>query len=557
VNLHLIRDAVRAKEIVTILLRYRFDQILEKTDTPAAWLTRIVPPVHEGLSLWRRIRLAIEELGPTFIKIGQVLSTRPDILPGDLIEELEGLQDEITPLNFDKIRPVIEKELGSSISEVFAEFNETPAASASLGQIYRARMRDSGREVAVKVQKPNIRKPIQTDLEILSWLAEQIHDNIPGLRPFDLPSVLEELKQGILRELDFSNEARNASVFNSLNQYPEKVFAPEVISEYTTPRLLICEWIDGTSPDKVNVDEESRREIARTGGNSFFSQIVITGFFHGDPHPGNILITADRRVCLLDWGLAGQLTARMRYALIDLFSACGKRDAAMVTRIALRLGRPPHRLQRTQLEKAITTVLFKHDADLKRMENIGKVILELIFVFGSNGIHVVRDYTLLAKAVISIERTSTLLDPDFSLASIGEPYIRKLNWERWNPTNLVRNSLGEWREKLTLLSELPQDLQRVLHQLEDGELPVVLEHRGVDRATNTIHHAFSRLSLAVIIGSLIIGSSLVINTGTEPLLWGYPAIGIVGYLLSAAIGAYVAFDILRSGRKRKPPKESH
>ncbi len=530
-NLHLIRDAVRAKEIVTILLRYRFDQILEKTDTPAAWLTRIVPPVHEGLSLWRRIRLAIEELGPTFIKIGQVLSTRPDILPGDLIEELEGLQDEITPLPFEKMRPVIEKELGTTIGEVFADFNETPAASASLGQIYRARMRDSGREVAVKVQKPNIRKPIQTDLEILSWLAEQIHDNIPGLRPFDLPSVLEELKQGILRELDFSNEARNASVFNSLNQYPEKVFAPEVFEAYTTSRL--------------------------TGGNSFFSQIVITGFFHGDPHPGNILITADRRVCLLDWGLAGQLTARMRYALIDLFSACGKRDAAMVTRIALRLGRPPHRLQRTQLEKAITTVLFKHDADLKRMENIGKVILELIFVFGSNGIHVVRDYTLLAKAVISIERTSTLLDPDFSLASIGEPYIRKLNWERWNPKNLVRNSLGEWREKLTQLTELPQDLQRVLHQLEDGELPIVLEHRGVDRATNTIHHAFSRLSLAVIIGSLIIGSSLVINTGTEPLLWGYPAIGIVGYLLSAAIGAYVAFDILRSGRKRKPPKESH
>jgi ubiquinone biosynthesis protein len=554
VKFHLIRDAVRTKEIVTILLRYRFDEILENTDTPASWLTRIVPPVKEGLSLWRRIRLAIEELGPTFIKIGQVLSTRPDILPRELIEELENLRDRITPLPFDKLRPVLEKELGQPVDEVFSQFDEEPTAAGSIAQIYRARMRDGDRDVAVKVQKPDIRKPIQTDLEIMKWLVDQIHENIPNLRPFDLPSVLEELRQGLLKELDFTLEARNASVFNSLNQFPEKVFAPEVLEAYTTSRLLIVDWVDGAGPEKADLDPQTRREVARTGGHSFFSQIVITGFFHGDPHPGNILVTPDNRICLLDWGLAGQLTARMRYALIDLFSACGKRDAAMVTRIALRLGRPPRRMQRNQLEKAVTTVLFKYDADLKRMENIGTVIFELIFVFGSNGIHVARDYTLLAKAIISIERTSTLLDPAFSLAEVGKPYIRKLNWERWNPKTLTRNFAGEWRDKLAQISELPEDLQRLLHQVEDGKLSIPLEHKGVNRATNTIHHAFSRLSLAVIIGSLIIGSSLVINTGTKPLLWGYPAIGIVGYVLSAAIGAYVAFDILRSGGKTKPDR---
>ena len=554
-KLHLIRDAVRTKEIVTILLKYRFDQVLERTDTPAAWLTRFVPAVKENLSIWQRVRLAIEELGPTFIKIGQVLSTRPDILPRDLIEELEKLQDRITPLPFEKIRPRLEKELGGPVEAVFADFNPEPAASASLAQIYRARLRDSGREVAVKIRKPGIRKPMQTDLEIMAWLAEQIHQNIPGLRPFDLPAVIEELKQGLLNELDFTVEARNASVFNSLNQFPEKVFAPEVVETLTTQRLLVSEWIEGVPPGRRHFSPGEAREIADAGGNSFFSQIVITGFFHGDPHPGNILVTPDKRICLLDWGLAGQLTSRMRYALIDLFSACARRDPAMATRIALQLGRIPHRMQRTQLEKAITTLLFKYDADLKRMENIGSVIFEMVFILGSNGIHVARDYTLLAKAIISIERTSTLLDPDFSLAAVGEPYIRKLNWERWNPANLSRTLLGEWREKLTRLSELPQDLQRLMHRLEDGELPLTLEHKGVNRATNTIHHAFSRLSLAVIIGSLIIGSSLVINTGVEPLLWGYPAIGILGYLLSATIGAYVAFDILRSGHVGKEHKD--
>ncbi len=547
-KLHLLRDAVRAKEIVTILLKYRFDQIFERSDLPAAWLTRLVPPIHENLSLWKRIRLAVEELGPTFIKIGQVLSTRPDILPLDLIRELEGLQDQIRPLPFEKMKPVLERELGCPMETVFCEFEIEPAASASLGQIYKARLREDNRRVAVKIQKPGLRKPIRTDLEIIAWLVEQMHRNLETLRPFDLPTVLEELKQGMLNELDFAIEARNASVFNSLNQFPAKVFAPEVIKAYTTSRLIVSDWVDGRPPGKAGLDPETAARIATTGGESFFSQIVITGFFHGDPHPGNILVTPDGRLCLLDWGLAGQLTRRMRYALIDLFDACAKRDPAMVTRVALQLGRTPHRMQRTQLEKAITTLLFKHEADLREMRNLGSVIFELVFIFGSHGIHVARDYTLLAKAIISIERTAILIDPKFNLASVGEPFIRKLNFERWNPSNLVPQLWGDWREKFTQLSELPQDLQRVLHRLEDGELPLKLDHRGVHRASNTIHHAFSRLSLAVIIGSLIIGSSIVIQTGIEPLVWGFSAIGLVGYLLSAAIGAYVAFDILRSGR---------
>lgn len=551
-KLSLIRDVVRAKEIIQILIRYRFDQLLQGSDAPANWLTRFVPPVREGLPLWRRVRLAIEELGPTFIKIGQVLSTRPDILPLPLIEELEQLQDKISPVPNEEILPLLEHELGGTIADIFEDFDPTPRAAASIGQVYRAKLRATGQWVAVKVQKPGLRKPIQTDLEILAWLAQQIHENIPDLRPFDLPSIVAELKRGLLQELDFTNEARNATIFSCLNQFQDRVFAPAVLDEFTTAKLLITEWIDGCPVSHIDLPTEARSQLARNGGDSFFSQIVITGFFHGDPHPGNLLVTPDRRICFLDWGLAGQLSSRMRHALVDLFAACRKRDAELIGRIATRIGHSRERTNRTQLEKSVTTVLFKYDADLRRMENIGKVIFELIYVFGSHGIHLARDYTLLAKAIISIERTSVLLHPDFNLARVGEPFIKKLQRERYSLQTVSRLILGDWRDKITDLSELPQDIQRVLHLFEDGKLPLVLEHRGVGRATNTIHHAFSRLSLAVIIAALIIGSSLVINTGVEPLLWGYPAIGLVGYLLSAAIGSYVAFDILRSGRRQKP-----
>lgn len=545
-KLSLIRDAVRAKEIVGILLRYRFDEFLSRLETPAAWLTRLTPAIKEGTPLYKRVRLALEDLGPTFIKIGQILSTRPDILQGELIEELEQLRENVRPVPFETVRVCVEKELGGPIENTFSVFEEAPRAAGSLGQLHRARMASTGQWVAVKVQRPSIRKPIQTDLEILTWFAQQFHQNFPEWRGFDLPSVMEELRQGLLNELDFAIEARNAAVFNSLNQFPDTVFAPEVIAELTTSRLLVTEWIDGQSPSKVQLDPAIAKRIAHSGGNSFFSQIVITGFFHGDPHPGNLLITPDHRICFVDWGIAGQLTTRMRHSLIDLFAACAQRDAEAVTRIALRLGRNSTRIHRIELEKAITTTLFKHETSLKRMEQIGKVIFELIFVFGSHGISVARDYTLLAKAVISIERTSTLLSPDFNLAAIGKPFVREANWQRNNPRRMLRSLFGEWQERLAKIAEIPEDTQRLLHRIEDESLPIHLQHRGIQQVGDTVHHAFSRLSLAVIIAALLISSSLVITTGVKPFLWGYPAIGIIGYLLSAAIGAYVAFDILRS-----------
>lgn len=550
-KLHLIRDAVRAKEIVTVLLRYRFDELLDHSDTPASWIAHIVPAVQADLPLARRIRLAIEELGPTFIKIGQVLSTRPDLLPNELIEELSSLRANVTPLTFADIQPLIEQELHQPFEACFAHFSEIPSATGSLGQIYRARLRDTNKEVAVKIQKPHLRQRIETDFEIIGWLVAQAHLNIPQLRAYALPEVIEELKKGLLSELDFRVEARHAATFDALNQFPNRVFAPQVLSKYTTPRLLITEWINGNPPHLLLGDPQRGKDIATLGGQSFFSQIVENGFFHGDPHPGNVLITEDSRICLLDWGLVGMLTQSMRYAMVDLFSACSERDARQLTRIALRMGHPPNRFKVAQLEKSVTEILFKYNRNLLKMESLGSIIVELVYVFGSHGIQIARDYTLLAKAILSIEETAKQIDPEFNLAAVSKPYILKLQRERWNPHSLSKEALAELQEQAHHASQLPKDLKRILHLVEDKQLNVKLNHMEIGRASNTIHHAFSRLSLAVIIGSLIIGSSIVINTGIQPFLWGYPAIGIVGYLLSATIGSYVAFDILRSAHPRK------
>jgi ubiquinone biosynthesis protein len=551
VRIHLFRDAVRAKEIVSVLLRYRFDEILRTIDTPASWLSRITPAVKGNYSLWQRTRFAIEELGPTFVKAAQLLSTRPDILPRELIEELKLLRDKVKPVPFERIRPVLAELLGEEPELHFQDFVEEPVASGSIGQVYRARLRTTGEAVAIKVQRPGIRKPVTIDLEIMAWFAEQLHQHLPGLRPFDLPTVVRELRQGILNELDFTIEARNNTLFNALNQSPDRVFAPDVLSEFTDERLLVTKWIDGQTPEAVTVPSEDRPRIARNGGDSFFSQITVTGFFHGDPHGGNILVTPDQRLCFLDWGLAGQLTRAMRFNLIDLFSACQEGNAERVTRIGAQMGRSTRRVDRVQLEKSVTATLFKHADSLRTMRGLGHLIFDLIFDFGSHGIHLTRDYTLLARAVISIEETALQLDPAFNLAEVGEPYVRQLSFERWNPLKLSRHLLTTGRARLATLSELPDDLQRLLHRIEDEDIQVQLRHQNLERTTEGIQAAFSRLSLAVLIGSIFIGSSLVITTGVKPLLWGYPAIGIVGYLLSGMIGLKFVWDLWRSGSHHK------
>jgi len=551
VRIHLFRDAVRAKEIVTVLLRYRFDEILRTIDTPASWLTRITPSVKGNYSLWQRVRLAIEELGPTFVKAAQLLSTRPDILPRELIEELKQLRDRVKPAPYDEIRPLIAKVLGDDPEVHFENFGNTPVASGSIGQVYRARLLETGEEVAIKVQRPGIQKPIATDLEIIIWFADQLHQHLPALRPFDLPSVVRELRQGILHELDFTIEARNNTLFNALNQSPARVFAPEVFAQFTDERLLVTQWVEGTPADRAPLPAEARARLAHDGGDSFFSQITVTGFFHGDPHNGNLLVTSDGRLCFLDWGLAGQLTGAMRYHLIDLFSACQEGNAERVTRIGMQMGHSRRRIDRVQLEKAVTATLFKHADSLRTMRKLGHLIFDLIFDFGSHGIQLARDYTLLARAVISMEETALQLDPEFNLAKVGEPYVRQLTFDRWNPFKLSRQLLTTGRERLTTLSELPDDLQRLLHRIEDEDIQVQLRHQNLERTTEGIHSAFSRLSLAVIIGSLFIGSSLVITTGVKPFIWGYPAIGIAGYLFSGVIGIKFVWDLWRAGHHRK------
>ncbi|MEO0509704.1 MAG: AarF/UbiB family protein [Verrucomicrobiota bacterium] len=538
-------NAVRAPEIVAILVRWGFEDLLLQLDTPQFLLKNLVRKKVSGLSPYERVRAACEELGPIFVKFGQILSTRPDKLPEPLVMELKKLRSQVETQDFERIRPVLLKELQGELEDFFSEFDTSPVAAGSLGQVYRAKLLSTGETVAVKVQRDDIRKTISSDLEIIGWFARQLHTRIDYLRPFNLPTLVREAELRLEDELDYRNEADNAEIFRSLNTDQPRVFAPKVYRNFTTRRLLVTEWVEGESPDEVEFSPEEAAELAKLGGESVFHQIVGTGFFHSDPHSGNMLITQDKRICFLDWGQAGQITLEMRYALADLFAAITSRNADKVIRVGERMSVSNRRIDRRRLEKEVTFLLNKYREFGPSGTKMGTVGLEMLYIFGTNGIEVSPDYALLSKAILCLEESARTLDSNFDIQEVAKPFLVELNKERWSFEGISRQTAYPILAMLRRMQQIPENVQRILQRLEEEDIRINLHHAGTEDLQGTFNASMNRLTVGIIVGSLIIGSSLVITTGVKPLLFGYPAIGILGFIASGLLGLYIVVSTLR------------
>lgn len=542
-------NAARAKDIFAVLAKHGFANLLTQLDPQEGLWKRIIPQPAERRTTWERIRLAIEELGPTFVKAGQLMSMRPDALPHALIFELRKLQNRVRPLPFAEMRPVLVEGLEITPAAAFATFDETAVASASLAQVYFATLHD-GRDVAVKIQRPDLLKTVQADLDLLSWFVSQLHHRVTGLQPYDLPSVVAEVKDNLLRELDFRHEARNQRYFNALNPHPDRIFAPEVIDELSSEYVLVMERVAGASVTDARLAPAEAKRIAANGASSLIHQVLIAGFFHADPHAGNVLVTPDGRLCFLDWGMAGNLTRRLRLGLADLFLAAVEQDAERIVQIAADLGSPAGRADLRAMERDVTLALREDFNSAIGHVQLGRAMLKLLFIFGQNGINITRDYSLMAKAVLSIEEVARTLDPAFDLRDEARPVLLELQKDRTGPRAILRESRSLIRSLLTGVRELPADIFRIIRRIEHDDLTIKFQHQGLEDLDDAISSASNRLTLGVVIGSLIIGSSLIVTTGIRPYLFGYPALGIVGYLLSALLGLYVVWDIVRFGRHK-------
>lgn len=543
---NLLSHAGRAREILGVLAKHGYAGLINQVELPESIWQRLPHPGGE-LTTPERMRLAAEELGPAFVKLGQFLSMRPDVLPQDVILELRKLQNSVQPLPYEQMRPVLVESLGGDPAEIFADFQTEPLASASLAQVYTARLRGEQRRVVLKVLKPDVRRTIELDLDFAQWFAGQLHQRSAVLKPFNLPAMLAEARTSMLAELDFRNEARNQLFFNLRNPHPEHVFAPAVHDRYTSERVLVMDFVAGENVGATSASPAARRAIAACGAQSLVRQVLVDGFFHADPHAGNVVVTADHRLCFLDWGMVGHLTRRLRLGLAEFWAAAVEQDAERIVRIAASLARPDAKpAELNQIEKEVTIALREELNFTVGRQELGRAMLRLLNIFGRHNLSLSQDYTLMAKAVLSIEEIGRSLDPDFDLREHTKPVLAELYRGEIGPRAVTRRLRELLRDAAEGLRDLPMELRNLMRRLEHDDFTVNFQHRGLEQLDQSLKTAANRVALALIIGALIIGSSMIVTTGISPHLFGYPALGIVGYLISALLGLYVIWGIIRT-----------
>ena len=538
----------RFRDIVGVLFKYGFDDVAERLQFPGKILISKTRIKTLDMSTWERLRHTMEELGPTFVKFGQILSLRGDLLPADLIKELEKLQDSVAPVPYADIKEVLQKALKTPLDEIFSVIDEEPLAAGSLAQVHTAVLKKENVPVALKIRRPDIVRTVEIDLQILEGAAPYLSEHLEFARIYDFVNLVKELKRALLREMNFTLEARNMQIISQSLGDENDVIIPEVYEDYTRSSVLTMDLVEGVKLKNLKPEDiEGREELAKTGIRIVVKQVLENGFFHADPHPGNFLIIDGQEVCLLDWGVVGILPSETRYELVELIAAIVDMEAEKVLDILVSLtGANVAQINERLLLRDIMEILhLYHSVTIGKLD-LGQLLMDLNSMLRTHHIKLPSDLALMFKTMVTAEGTARQLYPELDVIAEIEPFIKQLGIERWSPSQVWRRFTRQLRFYLKLQSSLPGSIQRILQKMEQGELDIRFRHENLGGLQKSMDNVSNRLSFSIILGSVIIGSSMIITTGVEPLIFGYPAIGLVGYLISAILGLVVVINIFRS-----------
>ncbi|MBN1785728.1 MAG: AarF/ABC1/UbiB kinase family protein [Candidatus Methanofastidiosa archaeon] len=494
-------------------------------------------------------RMILEELGPTYIKLGQILSTRPDIVSKEYVEEFSKLQDDVEPVPFGQISVEIEKELNRPLSEVFESIDEKPIASASIGQVHKAILKN-GDKVAVKVQKPGIERTIKVDLEIMRSFSGSVGNMMAGRSPYKPEEIVEEFAKAIKRELDYNIEASNAKRFGHDFENIKEVKIPRIYDKYTTKRLLVMEYIDGVKVSnllKGGYGPEERKRIADIGAKAILKMIYENGFFHADPHPANIFVIDKDTIAFLDFGIVGKISRKNRKVLISLLVSIINHKSAKIadTIISMTNSQLKNRDEFVwDIEDLLDIYLGK---DLEEID-VGEFIDKLTTVSKQYGIKMPQNLVLLGKAILMIEGIGRQLDPQFNVANLTRPYAQKMVKEELGPTNIIR----EWFENIAdsgeMLIGLPDKIDNIITNLGNGEFKVGLSKNTSDSLSLHFEKSINRLSFSIVAAGMILASSVLFMTNIGPKAYDMPIIGLLGFVISFALGIGLIRGIMQSGK---------
>lgn len=497
-----------------------------------------------------RFRLALEELGPTFIKLGQLLSTRPDLVPADIIDELTKLQDHLPAVPADDIRAQIHSELGYPVEDLFTDFRTIPLATASIAQVHRATLKD-GNEVVCKVRRPGIEAVIITDLDIMMGLAYLANKHLPGADMYDPIGVVKEFRRSIQRELDFSREGRTIERFAKNFGDDATVHIPAVYWDYTGHTVLTMEYVEGikiTNLAELQSAGHDLQLIARRGADSFLKQVFQYGLFHADPHPGNLHILENDVICILDYGMVGRLDDTMKLHLTELLLGLLQRDVDRIITQLLYSGDLNDDADRSSLRRDLSEFIEEHYDTRLQDINIGKLLHDFIQILSHYRIKLPPNLMLLSRSLIILEGIGRQLDPDFNMAERLQPFAEQIIKNRYSPGNVAKDAATTLRDYYSLGKSLPKDIKEFINRVNRNQFKIDLEHRGLERLITDLEKSTNRISFSMVIAALIIGSSVVMQVDKGPSLMGFPVIGLFGYSVAGFLGFGLAIAILRSGR---------
>jgi len=550
------RHLNRYHRILRVLFKYGFDDLIERLhidqylESGLQMINRKPRSQVQRLSRPERLRMAMEELGPTFVKLGQLLSTRPDFIPPDYLTELAKLQDNVPAFSYQEVVDIFAEEFGKTPEDVFAHFDQQPFAAASIGQVHRARLED-GTEVVLKVQRPGIENTIAVDLEILAHIAGLMEEHLEEVQGHRPTAIVHEFARSLSREIDFSIELTNIQRFARQFEGNEDIHVPLVYPQLSSERILVLEYVDGIKASDLESLRRKGRDlklIAERGANLVMEQIFVHGFFHADPHPGNILVLPQDVICFIDFGQMGRLNLKDREEFTDLVLNLVGGNERKVTKGVLKLtiqyGEVDHDGLARDLGELMDQYLYKPLKELAA----GKILQDLLDLVTRHGLSLRPNLYLMMKALSTVEGVGLQLDPDMELISLARPFMQKIKTGRIKPKRLAEEMGETGSEYLSLIRELPGELRTILQQLRDGRMKLEFEHRGLHALGLALDRVSNRISFAIVLAAQIIGSSLIILSDIPPKWNGIPVIGMVGFLIAGIMGFWLLLSIIRHGR---------
>ncbi|KUG03164.1 ubiquinone biosynthesis monooxygenase ubib [hydrocarbon metagenome] len=550
-SINTVKHLPRYREVANVFIKYGFASVYDRLNLPFINRIRRADKVEERLqqkNAARRLRAAFEELGPTFIKMGQLLSTRADWLNPEFIKELENLQDNVPSFAFAEVSKILGEE-GIDIHEQFSYFNPQPIAAASIGQVHEAIL-ISGEKVVVKVKRPGIDEMVKTDLEILREISVWLERRIEWIRFYKLSEVIDELGQALVNELDFEKEARNIEIFHRNFGAIETVIIPAVFWAYSSKRVVTMEYVEGIKISDFASLKQNHYDTRRIASNivkALFFQIYVHGFFHADPHPGNMAVSSGEKIIFYDFGQVGVIDEYDRDKYMILVIGMMNHDVTGVTRVLLEIADNTNHVSVEELRRDVANLSRKYYGMPLSQINIGEALAELIDLSAHYRVRLPAELSLLVKMLMTIESTISLLDPTISLVDIAEPYGKRALKERYSGKR-IKHEIGEiLMDYGNVARTMPRDISNIFKKVMDGQLTIRMEHHRLETLGNKLDLISNRLSLAIILASLIIGTSLFVNMSGSSIVARIP-IAELGFILAVILGLFLAYSILRSGR---------